>query len=766
LISYVFFKAKIISLENIQAPHPTRLASVMCVSIARNNWQRSLLTSATMLRFFQINQLADFRRGRMKRLKAFLGASIPLALGVVFLGATSQSASAACQLNSPGGQIKRVVSITFDNVHLRRDNPDVPSDLEQMPNLLNFIQNNGTISGNHHTPLISHTATDILTTLTGVYGERMGIPVANSYGFFRADGSVGFNSSFLYWTAVAADGKPEMVNELGKTAPAPWVPFTRAGCDVGAFSVANIEFESVPADVNTVFGPTSQEGIEANDPKQRDKANADFLGIAIHCAHNSPLCNNAQAKDDLLVDEPGGYVGFKALFGNFHVQPVISPTGPVKDLDGNVIQTAAGNPGFPNIFSPLATQSLGYAATMLEAGVQVVYLYIADAHDNHAGFGTFGPGEAGYVAQLKSYDAAFGKFFARLAADGITKDNTLFVVVPDENDHFVGGTPSPAHCDGVNVPCTYATGQKGEIDAFLDRLVVTQRANNTAFLVHSDDAPTVYITGNPAPTAPVTRTLEHDLNALVVTNPETGNTDKLSRLLADQAEMKLLHMVTASAARTPTFTMFGNDNYFFETGNGSACASQSDCVFVGPGFAWNHGDFQRQITRTWAAMVGPGVRPLGRHDDVFSDHTDVRPTLLALLGLKDSYVHDGRVLSEWLEQRALPSGIRQRQENFVELAEVYKQLNAPLGELGRASLVYANRSITDTNKVYARYLDKIEDITEERNRLANDIKAVLDAAAFHNHAVDEDSEDDLGRRAKALIDRVKDLAQREHHDED
>ena len=165
-------------------------------------------------------------------------------------------------------------------------------------------------------------------------------------------------------------------------------------------------------------------------------------------------------------------------------------------------------------------------------------------------------------------------------------------------------------------------------------------------------------------------------------------------------------------------------------------------------------------------MAGPGVQRLGRHDAVFSDHTDVRPTMLALLGLKDDYVHDGRVLAEWMEQRALPSGIRQRRENFVELAAIYKQLNAPLGQLGRASLVYANRSITGTDKVYARYLDKIEDITEERNKLANDIKAVLDAAAFHNDAVDEDSEDDLGRRAKRLIDRVKELAEREHHEEE
>jgi hypothetical protein len=61
---------------------------------------------------------------------------------------------------------------------------------------------------------------------------------------------------------------------------------------------------------------------------------------------------------------------------------------------------------------------------------------------------------------------------------------------------------------------------------------------------------------------------------------------------------------------------------------------------------------------------------------VFSDHTDVRPTLMALLGLKDDYVHDGRVLAEWLESSALPQGIKQRQEDFIELAEDYKQLNA------------------------------------------------------------------------------------------
>jgi arylsulfatase A-like enzyme len=209
--------------------------------------------------------------------------------------------------------------------------------------------------------------------------------------------------------------------------------------------------------------------------------------------------------------------------------------------------------------------------------------------------------------------------------------------------------------------------------------------------------------------------------------------------------------------------MFGNENYFFETGSGGACATQSACIFVGPGFAWNHGDYQKDITRTWVAMVGPGVQQLGRNDEVFTDHADVRPTIMALLGLKDDYVHEGRVVAEWMNSHALPQGIRESRENFTELAEVYKQLNAPLGQLGRASLVWSNRSITSTDKTYTRYLKQIGDITAERDDLADKIKTVLNNAEFHGQPVGEGNEDSLGRRAKALIDQVSDLADHGDH---
>src|ERR1700726_4945024 len=178
----------------------------------------------------------------MKKFRTSLRAPISVALGVFILGAASQSASATCQLHSPDGHVKHVVHIVFDNVHLRRDNPNVPSDLEQMPNLLNFLQGKGVISGNHYTPLISHTADDILTGLTGVYGDRHGSPVSNSFGIFKKENSaVVFQTSFVYWTTTTAQSHPEagenlpvLLNENGKNAPAPWVPYTprwvRRGC--------------------------------------------------------------------------------------------------------------------------------------------------------------------------------------------------------------------------------------------------------------------------------------------------------------------------------------------------------------------------------------------------------------------------------------------------------------------------------------------------------------------------------------------------------
>src|SRR5216110_67045 len=298
----------------------------------------------------QLQKAAQHLRGTTLNVTAVLAT---LVLLVVPRALAATTATNSCQLKSPKGAIQHVIYVQFDNTHFRRDNPDIPSDLQQMPHLLNFINGNGRLLANDHTVLISHTATGILTSLTGVYPDRMGQPVSNSFRYFKTDGTTRTGVSFAYWTAPlfdpagsTTDLTPEMINENGKIAPAPWAPYTRAGCDFGAVATANTILENTSIDIPTVFGAGSPEAAEViATPAQ---AFADFVGIGVHCAADSTLCAAANnGRPDLLPDEPGGYSGFNGLFGAKYVDPLIFPGGTPTNLDGTTIQDATGHIGFP-----------------------------------------------------------------------------------------------------------------------------------------------------------------------------------------------------------------------------------------------------------------------------------------------------------------------------------------------------------------------------------------------------------------------------------
>jgi hypothetical protein len=678
---------------------------------------------------------------------------------------SSPHQAAGCRLDGNNPGLKHVIYLQFDNVHFTRDNPNVPSDLEQMPHLLNFLTSNGVLDDNHHTPLIAHTGDDILTSLTGLYGDRHGQPVSNSYRYFNPDGTSNSASTFAYWTDGVADtsvptpsdSSYTMVTKDGKNTPAPWVSYTRAGCDFGAVSAANTILENTTVDITKVFGANSPQAAEAK--ANPGLAQTDYVGIGIHCAQTSALCaaGGANASADLLPDEPGGYDGYHALFGAKSVDPVISSTGVVDSTSGTPITDPKGNPGFPGFDAMSAANSLGYVAQMQEAGVPVTYAYISDAHDRHAApYGAFGPGEAGYVAQLKSYDDAFAAFFTRLAKDGITTGNTEFVVTSDENDHFVGGAPTPANCDGVTTPCSYA--QVGEINANAAGLLATEQGVTTPFSVHADSAPNFYVKGNPAQTDPNTRALERAWSKVTAVNPITGNTDTVNRYLADRTEMKLLHMVSADPARTPTFTSFADPNYYVYSGAANCNAA---CVALGPAYAWNHGDFSSDINTTWLGIAGPGVKHLGVTDKVWSDHTDIRPTLLELTGLSSDYQGDGVVLAPFLKSRALPGALRASAHQYAQLAAAYKQLDAGVGAFATATLTLSNKGVSSASAGDATYLADEATLTAlgtERDALAGQIAAVLADAAGGCHRISDASADRLVTAAHLLIRQAQDAA--------
>jgi hypothetical protein len=490
--------------------------------------------------------------------------------------------------------------------------------------------------------------------------------------------------------------------------------------------------------------------------------------MAIHCAKTpgSICANNPHARPDLLPDEPGGYGGYLGLFGAKYVNPAITGGSPVvNNLNGQPITDQFGQPGFPGFDGLFASTTLSYVAQMQEAGVPVTFGYISDAHDQHGVAGeihaTRGPGEADYVQQLRNYDQAFGKFFDRLAADGLNRSNTLFVFTVEEGDHFAGAQANNPNCDGVNVPCTYPL--IGEVNANLAGLLATHQGITTPFTVHSDMAPTIYITGNPARTAAVTRNFGRALGRLNEVNPYTGQPENVAAALADPVEMKTLHMVTADPQRTPTLTMFAQPDWFLFA---AAPNCNSPCITVPTTpptstFAWNHGGIQPEIATTWLGIVGPGVRNNG-DDSTWADHTDVRPTMLDLTGLRDTYVHDGRVLIDQLDASAVPQTLRAHRETLRRLGAAYKQVNAPFGAFAMDTLAASTTAIksgsASDDATYASITDQITALTNERDALAAEIRAALNAAAAGTDALNEQQAKAWIRQAESLLDRAHALA--------
>jgi len=188
--------------------------------------------------------------------------------------------------------------------------------------------------------------------------------------------------------------------------------------------------------------------------------------------------------------------------------------------------------------------------------------------------------------------------------------------------------------------------------------------------------------------------------------------------------------------------MFGHPDYFFNT-------SGPD-VAEDPGSAWNHGGVQSDITTTWLGLVGPGVRRQGVDHDTFSDHTDIRPTMLMLAGLADDYVHDGVALVEDLRDHALPEEVREHAEAFRALARAYKRITAPLGELGQRTLAVSTVALAGDDATYAALEAALSRIATQRDALAAQMIALLDGAEFHDREL-------RPRDVRRLLDAADDL---------
>ena len=158
-------------------------------------------------------------------------------------------------------------------------------------------------------------------------------------------------------------------------------------------------------------------------------------------------------------------------------------------------------------------------------------------------------------------------------------------------------------------------------------------------------------------------------------------------------------------------------------------------------------------------LVGPGVQQSGIDSTTWTDHTNVRPTMLELLGLKDDYEHDGRVLIEALDKKVLPNTRFEHQKTTLQLGALYEQLNAPFGQFAMDTLTASTRGIASTDEsVYNSIENAIQDLTVERDALASQIKAAFDAAAFNGQQIKERQAKDWIEQAQSLIDQASALA--------
>ena len=746
----------------------------------------------------------------------------------------SIATESSCTFGNPN--VHHVIQITFDNVHFNRDNPNVLSDIEQLPALQSFIENNGTLLSNSHTPLIAHTANDTITNYSGLYGDRNGIGVSNDYGVYSG-GTASEQSSFNYWTAPSPSGNGTPAQPYSATSPAsggttspppPWAAFAHNGCDAAGISTSNMELENVSPDISTVFGATSPEQAQVNGDSNsfKDQETNDYLGLGVHCAATSPFCADATAvKYGQTSPSPTAapdQTGFQAVFGHKYLQPAIVSTisalsgatttstglqtpsryqvtnaaGNLVDLFGNEIDGQyAFTPGFPGFGDITAAESLAYSADLQEAGVPVTNAYISDLHEKKyyasgsptctsAGAGGpaykndgagLGPGDPCYTYNASQYNTAFADFFARLTADGITPANTEFVFNADEGDHFNGANVGRAiqpTCSGTaattSYSCAYPTGSVGEVDTNIHGLLSAQEASNPGSQVSFFNEPqgdTVYINGQPSATSPVTRGLESAFAGAQIRDPFVSGTKDvpLTNFMADQEEEQLLHYVVADPNRTPTFTVFPQSDAYLSDGSSDSCnagttAANADvnCTFLNAHYVWNHGYYAPEINNTWLGFVGPGVKHLGLNgssaaagpnssgatsggphldtsvdnNGIWADHTDTRPTLLALVGLSDNYTSDGRALTEIMS--AAPAATKN--QLFAPLAACYKQLNSSVGSFGTDTLVADTRAIEASSPgdaTYGTFLARLTALGDQRNALATAIKNELSNAEFN-----------------------------------
>ena len=347
-----------------------------------------------------------------------------------------------------------------------------------------------------------------------------------------------------------------------RNAPAPWVPYTRAGCDVGNVGVANTVLENnnsiifktgtssvfatdPTGDMTKVFGEGSPEWNEGKDSQlapagtaARAKAQTDFVGIAIHCATpaaaSATRTRRTPRPDDSLPDEARRLRRLQGALRREVRRTRRSTTA------ARASTTRTGSRSPTSSTSAASRASTGCSRRTRSARSRRCRRPASRSRSATSPTRTTGtasparsttptgPARPATSSSSRTTTRRSRDFFARLQSDGITKDNSLFVVTVEEGDHFAGTAPDDPRATASPTPCTYSNGHVTEVNGDLKRLVATYNASHGTSRDDELQRPLATwrrTSTSPAirpGTPPTARTLEKAMSDMTVTNPLLG----------------------------------------------------------------------------------------------------------------------------------------------------------------------------------------------------------------------------------------------------
>lgn len=173
------------------------------------------------------------------------------------------------------------------------------------------------------------------------------------------------------------------------------------------------------------------------------------------------------------------------------------------------------------------------------------------------------------------------------------------------------------------------------------------------------------------------------------------------------------------------------------------------------------GGNEASVATTWQGWVGPGIQNLGTDATVWTDHTDARPTLLSLTGLKDDYSDDGRVISQILASGKTPPAIAADAPDFDALATANKQLDAPFGQFAKDALTVSTNAVATTSPgdaTYKAWDAQLAACENLRAPLAQQIDTALWNAAFNASAIVPETFQALTAQANTLVTNMHELS--------